>query len=236
MARLDQVGEFSFIDSIARLVSRSRPQNSSVVIGIGDDAALNFYERCLTLLQVELPLLQEYFSIVICPTREEDAPWAREHFSVSDHVEPQCDGDLGRRLQESQRKITALGFERIVFIGSDAPSLPLDFLVDMTKMLDLFDAVLGPARDGGVWGIGASKPLPGLLGISWSTPNVYNELTEACHRADQSVGVLPGWYDVDQVDSLLLAADDLIRSPSIERQEFGTWIESLVIEANPRTE
>lgn len=201
---------------------------------IGDRQALDFYRKCLDLLKRELPILQKWYDLVVCPAEKRDVEWARDKFPVANHVIPQVEGELGMRLQTTQSDINALGYERIVLIGSDAPSLPLDFLLDMNKMLRDFDVALGPAHDGGVWGIGAAKPLPNLHDISWSTSNVYNELTEACHRADLSVGVLPGWYDVDQSGSLQLASDDLIRSTSRERQEFGTWIESLHFRANPR--
>ncbi len=201
---------------------------------IGDRQALDFYRKCLDLLKVEIPALQEWYDLVICPAEERDKEWAEGKFPKADHIVPQQKGELGGRLLSSQLKLEALGYGKVVFIGSDAPSLPLQFLSDMMKMLGEFDVVLGPAHDGGVWGIGAAKTLPGLHAISWSTSNVYNELTEACHRADLSVGVLPGWYDVDQSDSLQLAADDLIRSTSRERQEFGTWIESLSFRVSPR--
>ncbi len=192
---------------------------------IGEENALRFYEGCIALLQEELGAVRKSYDIVICPANRSDRQWAAEAFPLATHILPQEGENLGGRLTATQSDLAALGYEQIAFIGSDAPSLPFEFLIDMNKMLGLFDVVLGPAKDGGVWGIGANEPLPGLLRISWSTPNVYNELTEACHRGDLTVGVLPGWYDVDRIDSLQLAADDLIRSTSRKRQDFGTWIE-----------
>ena len=202
---------------------------------IGEEAALEFYKGCLRLLKKELPTCRPHYQIAICPAEKRDRHWAEEEFPFADLVLPQVKGDLGLRLQTTQVELRALGNDRVVLLGSDSPSLPAPFLHDMRRLLEGFDVVLGPALDGGVWGIGARALLPGLLTISWSTSNVYNELTEACHRGDLTVGVLPSWYDVDDRASLQLAADDLIRSPSLTRQEFGTWIESLFFKAGPRS-
>ncbi len=202
---------------------------------ISDEAALRFYQGCLRLLRTDLLPLAETHRVIICPSEQADSEWAEREFPFATKIVPQVsDKNLGARLGATYSELADLDMKQVIFIGSDSPSLPTYFLTEIADMLNEYDTAFGPSRDGGVWAIATSCALPRLARITWSSPTVYNELTEVCHRNDLSVGVAPEWYDVDDRETLRLAGDDLIRSPSRQRQEFGTWIESLFFRAKPR--
>ncbi len=203
---------------------------------VGKAWARRFHTLCLDLLQKELPFLTDMFDLAVCPSREEDRSWAAKLFPSSHHVVPQVEGNLGERLAASLGDLHALGYEEVLFIGSDAPSLPLPYLRVARRLLRDKDVILGPADDGGVYVIGMRVRVPLLGGIRWGTKSVFGELTETCVRHGFSVGIGPPWYDVDTEDSLGRVAEDLSRSPSLVRKQFGIWIDESVRkeEAMPR--
>jgi glycosyltransferase A (GT-A) superfamily protein (DUF2064 family) len=128
-------------------------------------------------------------------------------------VQPQPPGNLGERLNAVDRAVRAAGHERVLFIGSDAPSLTLSDLLAAQAALDGSDVVLVPARDGGVTLMGSRRAWPDLAPLPWSEPTLGQRLEECCRSHGRSVTRLPESYDVDEVSDLgparhALAADD----------------------------
>src|SRR5262249_17472804 len=85
-------------------------------------------------------------------------------------------------------------------IGTDSPTLPLDWVTSAFAQLTSADVVLGPATDGGYYLLGTSRFLPQLFAnIRWSSADV---LQQTLTRLDSSMnlGLLPSWYDIDTVD------------------------------------
>jgi hypothetical protein len=90
-----------------------------------------------------------------------------------------------------------------MIIGSDSPSLPLDYLVLGFQMLCECDAVLGPAGDGGYYAVGCRSPRAGMFrGVSWSTPNTLDDTLAAFGRVGLLTQLMPPWYDVDALSDL----------------------------------
>jgi glycosyltransferase A (GT-A) superfamily protein (DUF2064 family) len=204
------------------------PEKEKVKARLGEDVgevrARQFYILCLDLLQKELPLLRGVFDIAICPSREELEEWAHELFPFSDMVVPQIDGDRGEKIEATLAALRAAGYKRIVFIGSDAPSLPIPYLHVMRRLLYEKDVVLGPAQNGGVYAIGTRVPLGGLREIPWEMGDAFSALTEVAGRQGYSIGIAPPWYDVETYVDLHRAAEDLQISPSLDRRQLGLWV------------
>lgn len=200
---------------------------------IGTETARQFYILCLDLLSRELPFLSDTYDLTVCPSREEDSTWAAGVFPAGARILPQRGGGLGERLEASERDLREIGYDHIVFIGSDAPSLPVPYLRVVRRLLYERDVVFGPAQDGGVYAIGARVRLPGLREITWGSEKVFTELTDLCVRNDLSVGIAPPWYDVDTADALQRAAFDLAHSPSFARQMVGHWVNETLDRVTP---
>ncbi|TLY98777.1 MAG: DUF2064 domain-containing protein, partial [Gammaproteobacteria bacterium] len=62
-------------------------------------------------------------ALVIAPYGTADATWAAGLLARAVAVQPQPGGNLGERLSAVDAAVRALGHERLLFIGSDAPSL-----------------------------------------------------------------------------------------------------------------
>jgi rSAM/selenodomain-associated transferase 1 len=115
-------------------------------------------------------------------------------------LEPQCNGDLGARLTEFFSRRFQDGAWRVVAVGSDSPTLPLDYVHAAFAQLESADVVLGPATDGGYYLVGTSSYVPELFAdIRWSSADVLRQ-TIARINPSQKLALLPLWYDVDTLD------------------------------------
>lgn len=138
---------------------------------------------------------------------------------------PQRGADLGARECGVFRDLFAAGFERVVMIGSDLPTLPAAHVGRALELAASGAVVLGRARDGGYYLIalaaGAEGTVPDLFrGIRWSTPAAFDDTVAAARRAGLTVALVPPWYDVDDEEGLaalrreLAEAGDAGRAPA----------------------
>lgn len=117
---------------------------------------------------------------------------------------PQPDASLGVRLGAFVEQGLAVE-SRVVIIGTDSPTLPVELVRRAFELLDQRDCVLGPATDGGFCLIGLRRWQPGLLdGIEWSSSRVLSQVVGRLDEHGFSLGLLPPWYDVDTWDDLCL--------------------------------
>jgi len=125
-------------------------------------------------------------------------------------VHPQMAGGLGERL------IEALGDERRVAMGTDAPTIDPQWIADAMARPE--PVVLGPADDGGYWLVGTARSTPALFeSIPWSTPAVHATTLDRARAADLAVGLLPRSYDIDEPADLVRLAADPRGPPSLRR-------------------
>lgn len=99
----------------------------------------------------------------------------------------------------------AKGSEKVIILASDNPDLPARNLSLASEALELEDAVLGPASDGGYYLVGFRRGafVPGAFRqLDWSTDQVFRQTTERVRLAGRSLALLPVWHDVDTVDDL----------------------------------
>ena len=117
--------------------------------------------------------------------------------------------DLGERMHKAFLKGFELGFDHVALIGTDCPGLS-SFLIDRAfGELEVQDAVIGPARDGGFYLVGLNKPTPELfLGRKWSTSGVLNESLGILRKQRAGYALLPALTDIDTIEDL---------------QESGLW-------------
>jgi hypothetical protein len=117
------------------------------------------------------------------------------------------------------------GYRRVVIVGTDVPTLPLDRYQQAFELLNRYDVVLGPAFDGGYYLIGLKKPAPELFhGIPWSTDRVLPLTKEHATALGLSIGELPQWRDVDTIEDvkMLIEASQLDARKPKQEQSFST--------------
>lgn len=118
---------------------------------------------------------------------------------------PQRGAMLGDRMRDGGRDLLACGFDGVVLIGSDLPTLPtahisaaLEWLTQRRQAV-----VLGPSQDGGYYLIGLTRwPAQLFEHIPWGTPLVLRRTQEVAATLGMPVELLPTWYDVDSARDL----------------------------------
>jgi rSAM/selenodomain-associated transferase 1 len=118
---------------------------------------------------------------------------------------PQYEGDLGAKILGCFSTLRAIGFEKIVAIGSDSPDLPLSHLQKAFDELAKHDAVIGESGDGGFYLLGSKRPLPSSLfnRVVWSGENVFSDVTLNLRlTARFTFKTLPAWNDIDDSEDI----------------------------------
>lgn len=140
-----------------------------------------------------------------------DAQGYFQRFAPDFELTPQDGPDLGSRLDHALTGYLTQGYERVVIMDSDSPTLPSIYLSQAFNVLsDGADVTLGPCDDGGYYLIGIKKPTPRLLReVQMSTPTVTADTIALAEEEGLRVSLLPTWYDVDDVNSLRRLTEEL---------------------------
>ncbi len=123
----------------------------------------------------------------------------------------QRDGDLGQRLDGAFEDLFRLGYDLVVIVGSDLPTIPAACFQRAIDALGRAGdrVVLGPAEDGGYYLIGLKRPHAKLFrGIEWGASGVLDQTLAAARADGVGVKLLDSWYDVDGWPGLRRAAAD----------------------------
>jgi uncharacterized protein len=129
----------------------------------------------------------------------------------------QATGDLGQRMLAYFVDAHAHQIEKVVLIGSDSPHLPAALLQQAFDQLDTHQCVIGPARDGGYYLIGARNIVPPVFeDVDWSTDDVLQQTITKLQNANISYSLLPPWLDVDTIDDFHELQQDL--------EQSGHWL------------
>jgi len=123
----------------------------------------------------------------------------------------QCGGDFGTRLCRAAADLLSDGHAGVILVNADSPTLPASILRFAVAAVRGNDAVvLSPAIDGGYTLIGLSRPHPRVFAdIPWSTPKVHHLTMERAAEIGVPVINVPGWYDVDDKQTLHLLEAEL---------------------------
>ncbi len=119
---------------------------------------------------------------------------------------PQRGASLGEREANVFADLLQAGYERMVIVGGDIPTLPLAHLDSAFALFadSRNDVVIGPSEDGGYYLLGTRRLHPTLFeNINWSTPTVFAETLAQAQGAGLQIALVPAWYDVDERDDLL---------------------------------
>jgi rSAM/selenodomain-associated transferase 1 len=162
---------------------------------------------------------REELSLVLCYTPEGQEEAFEEIEREGSMMIPQRGGDLGERLGACFEDLFALGFESVIVIGADSPTLPWELAADaFDAMTEENDVVLGPTRDGGFYLIGMRKLDPRVFErVSWSSDQALAMILERVEEIGASGILAPEWYDIDTPEDLELLKNDLRERKAIAR-------------------
>lgn len=174
---------------------------------IGDAWALGVY-RWMALRQ--LRVIPSDYQVVVRFTPADAESEMRAWLGDDVRLLPQCEGDLGGRLAHASREAFADGAEAVVLLGTDCPSLGASEIVAAVEALETgFDAVFGPALDGGYYLLAMRAMQEALFrGIPWSDPRTLQASLEAAKQHGLKTALLSAHEDVDTVGELQRAVEN----------------------------
>jgi uncharacterized protein len=129
---------------------------------------------------------------------------------------PQQGRDLGQRQAALLAGLLADGHTGAIAVGSDSPTLPIEYIADAARVLEAetADLVIGPAADGGYYLIGLTRAEPALfIDIPWSSDRVMDLTMAKARRLALRTHVLPAWFDVDTESDLRRLDQEVRASP-----------------------
>ena len=109
--------------------------------------------------------------------------------------------DLGERMRQAFADRFDEGYESVVIIGSDSPTLPSSYIAQALQSEK--EVVIGPSTDGGYYLIGMKGKMTDIFdGVSWGADTVLSETLNVLRNRRAEAELLPVWYDVDLPDDL----------------------------------
>ena len=116
---------------------------------------------------------------------------------------PQCEGNLGERLQAAFRRAFDEGASRVAVYGSDCPDLRADLIEQAFRALRTHDACFGPAEDGGYYLLGLGRPMAAVFeDVPWSCAETGRVTLERLAAERAWVHHLPPLHDLDRPEDL----------------------------------
>jgi rSAM/selenodomain-associated transferase 2/rSAM/selenodomain-associated transferase 1 len=196
----------SIKESLAVFVRHPEPGRTKtrLIPTLGPEGAANLQRQMTrqTLATSDALAARRNVAVEVCYSGG-DATLLGGQFGMRRTYRPQCDGDLGRRMDDSFGRAFSAGAGRVVLIGSDCPELTVEILAGAFEALRDHELVLGPAADGGYYLIGLRRCVPELFqGIDWSTPQVLAQTLRAARTAGLAPYLLPQLHDVDVPEDL----------------------------------
>jgi len=169
---------------------------------IGADKTVKIYKSFVTTLTSQCARIKGVDKFLGCAPSD-DHPFLRE-IAAANALETfnQKGQSLGERIFNAFRHCSQKGYSEIVLIGSDSPSMPVDFIKKAFSELIKNDFVIGPSFDQGLYLIGVSSPKIGRLAriIQLDTGKDVSMILNKLSRTNIKFSMLPFWYDIDNIN------------------------------------
>ncbi len=135
-------------------------------------------------------------------------------------IRSQCGDELGARMQHAFSETSAEGYQQIVIIGTDHPTLPSEFIQDAFDGILKSPAIsIGPAEDGGYYLLGMNPVIDNFFEeVTYSRPDVYSITLKRAYQTGANVVQLRQWFDVDEPSDLkrLVGQEELVPNNTLE--------------------
>lgn len=173
---------------------------------IGNVGAFNIYSELVAITEKASTKTNAdkhiYFSDVVIPSI-----WGNEKKFI------QKGENLGMKMQHAFQNGFDKGYENIVLIGSDLPTISKEVIEAGIANLKNNDVVFGPAEDGGYYLIGMSKMHASIFeNKPWSKNNLLAITLQELKAQNQSVGFIETLNDIDTFEDLI--ASDFYKNNS----------------------
>ena len=142
---------------------------------------------------------REELSLALCYTPEGEEEAFEEVEREGSLMIPQRGENLGERLTNCFTDLFAIGFQSVVVIGADSPTLPGAYVFDAFECFETDDdVVIGPTEDGGYYLVGMRKLHRRIFeDIPWGGDGTLAATIDRAREAELDLVLLPEWHDVD---------------------------------------
>lgn len=164
---------------------------------IGDIGAFEVYTELLKITEEATKNLALDTHIYYSKTIE-DNQWPKSFKTT------QQGDNLGEKMLNAFTDNFDLGYEKIVLIGSDLPSISTEIIKEGIDALNTNEVVIGPSEDGGYYLIGLKKPYQFLFrNKPWSQSNLLEETLSELKEKNISYHLLKYLNDIDTYQDLI---------------------------------
>jgi glycosyltransferase A (GT-A) superfamily protein (DUF2064 family) len=130
-------------------------------------------------------------------------------------------GDIGHRLENLFARLAHMGRGGLL-LGAMTPGLPHAHWNAAREAISVSDAVVGPSLDGGLYLLGFSRPVRGILDrLPWGANDLARAVVDRLLAADFSVALLAPWVHVSHPSDLVHLRRSLLSkeltAPNAER-------------------
>ena len=170
---------------------------------VGNEAAFTVYSALVDITERATSQLNTdkriYFSDAIV-----DSKWPLEYKNV------QQGKDLGERMKNAIAQGFADGYQNIILIGSDLPTISNNIITHGFDSLKDNEVVFGPAQDGGYYLIGLTKMQHCIFeNKPWSTNKLLDLTLEELKSKNIKFGLIETLNDIDTFEDLQAYPDFL---------------------------
>lgn len=138
---------------------------------IGDENALEVYKFLLNHTASVAGNVKADRYVFYSENIQQDDLWNASVF----RKKLQHGADLGARMHNAFSELLAMGYEKVVIIGSDLLDLNADLINEAYTQLESNDVVIGPALDGGYYLLGMKTLISDVfINKAWGTDTVLN--------------------------------------------------------------
>lgn len=165
--------------------------------------ALNFYKLCAENLIRNIKKVPSVNRCIFYSNKNEKKEvinWLGSKLLFA----PQEGDDLGSRMKNAFEKVFSAGSQKVIIVGTDIPDLSKEIIMKAFEMLDSYDVVIGPAKDGGYYLLGMKKMNAELFEkIEYSTSSVLSETMTKIKELNLYHHLLPELNDIDTEKDLI---------------------------------
>lgn len=205
------------------------PLKTRLAEGIGQQQAEDFYRLSVQAVASVVTAAAQQTGVIPCWAVAEDAALSDPLWSDFVTI-PQGAGDLGTRLAHVNRVLSEQ-HDFVIFLGADAPQLPVSFLTEAIRMLEQkrepSQFVMGPASDGGFYLFGTQNCVTAEVwcNVPYSADNTARQLRAELAAAGE-MHLLPTLTDVDTARDLLAIEEEARESNQLEPAQRAVleWI------------
>jgi rSAM/selenodomain-associated transferase 1 len=122
--------------------------------------------------------------------------------------------NLGERMKNAFQALFSRGYEKLVLIGSDIPSITINIIKQALHDLETNNCILGPSKDGGYYLVALSRIYQDIFDdLPWSTSAVLEKTLQILNKNGITYNLLAENEDIDTHKELLAFYKDLKDRP-----------------------